>query len=243
MAEITKGIIRVGRYNVTNPRNFPEFTPIVVMTKSHGGEWTLSPYHLKDDNGCIMENIWQFSKVYEKIPSMPEKNHRGPVYWQHGVETHYENEMLLPAYWIWREKGFHHNTAVRYPVGFQHRTKCLFCILSLEDQTHLGYITSRKKIYAPVYCDLAKKQVAFQRLQQRLQHGENLLILEVDGPHQESMDYYKQNYHGCGTFIQNDTMLANEENLTIMLNDEKHPFGHGYCLAMSLLGMEHLLNA
>lgn len=30
-------------------------------------------------------------------------------------------------------------------------------------------------------------------------------------------------------------MLITKENISIMLNDTKHPFGHGYCLAMALL--------
>ena len=30
-------------------------------------------------------------------------------------------------------------------------------------------------------------------------------------------------------------MLITPENLNIMLNDPKHPYGHGYCLAKALL--------
>ena len=36
-------------------------------------------------------------------------------------------------------------------------------------------------------------------------------------------------------FIENNTIECNEFNMNIMLNDPKHPFGHGYCLAMTLL--------
>ena len=72
-------------------------------------------------------------------------------------------------------------------------------------------------------------------LKNRLINGENLLIIEVDGPHQESLDYYKEKYEVGDDFIQKNTMLANDENINIMLNDTKHPFGHGYCLAMTLL--------
>ena len=31
-------------------------------------------------------------------------------------------------------------------------------------------------------------------------------------------------------------LLINQNNMRVMLNDAKHPFGHGYCLAMALLG-------
>jgi hypothetical protein len=63
----------------------------------------------------------------------------------------------------------------------------------------------------------------------------NLLIVEWDGPHQESMEYYKEKYNVTDDFIVDSTMNATTENIDLMLNDEKHPFGHGYCLASALL--------
>jgi len=83
-----------------------------------------------------------------------------------------------------------------------------------------------------MYDALVRATATFARLQQRHQNGENLLIIEVDGPHQESINYYKQNYGVGDEFIINDTMLCTRENLGIMLNDPKHPFGHGYFLAV-----------
>ena len=38
-------------------------------------------------------------------------------------------------------------------------------------------------------------------------------------------------------FIVNDTVVANVENMKLLLNDTKANFGHGYCLAMALLGI------
>ena len=68
-----------------------------------------------------------------------------------------------------------------------------------------------------------------------MQYGENLLIIEVDGPHSEAINYYQQKYNVKGDFIEQNTMLATPENLEIMLNDPKYPYGHGYCLANILL--------
>jgi len=42
--------------------------------------------------------------------------------------------------------------------------------------------------------------------------------------------------------IENDTILATDENIMIMMYDTLHPFGHGYCLAMALLDLEGLVN-
>jgi hypothetical protein len=51
----------------------------------------------------------------------------------------------------------------------------------------------------------------------------------------ESLDYYVKKYGVAQDFIVGNTMLATRENLQIMLNDPLHPYGHGYCLANSLL--------
>lgn len=118
----------------------------------------------------------------------------------------------------------------------------MFAIKDGEPDRHLNYIEGRKEIYVPIYCELVKKQDKFYELKERLDSGENLLIIEVDGPHQESLDYYKEKYGVDDDFIENHSMEALDENLTIMLNDEKHPFGHGYCLAMALLDLEHLVD-
>ena len=72
-------------------------------------------------------------------------------------------------------------------------------------------------------------------LRERLLKGENLLIIEVDGP--KNPEYYKEKY-GENDLIQNDTMLITEHNIKIMINDPKYSFGHGYCLACALMGKE-----
>jgi len=96
-------------------------------------------------------------------------------------------------------------------------------------------ITARKKVYVKEYCRLIRQQPKFKELQEKIKKGENLLIIEVDGPNEQSMQYYKDKYGVEDDFIINSTMLATENNMKIMLNDPKHPFGHGYCLALALL--------
>ena len=39
-------------------------------------------------------------------------------------------------------------------------------------------------------------------------------------------------------FITGYGMMANLENLRIMLNDPVKPFGHGYCLVAALLDLD-----
>lgn len=244
-------MLRVGRciYGAPNiPRKDPSydgFTPIIVLMSGHSPYGELGPYDLKDEDGRIHENIWQFSKVYEKVPKTKQKFSRTTktIVWDHPAETHIKNGELTDEYYAWREKGMNNKYAVRYPVGFQHRHKCLYALAEDEDgniitDKKLDYIASRKEIYVKEYCRLVKKKPKFQELKSRLEQGENLLIFEVDGPHQESLQYYKDKYKVGNNFIENSTMLANKENLKIMLNDTKHPFGHGYCLAMALNNIE-----
>lgn len=241
-------MIRVGKCNYDSGKiaypSYENFTPIVVMLKSHSKYYPLSPYFLKDGQNRIMENIWQFSKCYENVPETVQKKSKydSTVIWKHGAEIHLDdNGEVTESYKKWRNKGMSNLEPVRYPVGFNFRHNCKFSLKERRDGTinpeRMDYITSRKKIYVPVYCKLVKKEKLFVDLMKRLEQGENLLIIEVDGPHQESLGYYKEKYNVNDNFIENDTMLITKKNLKIVLNDEKHPFGHGYCLAMTLLGL------
>ena len=242
-------MIRVGRctYEGGNRRDpsFEGFTPILVLTKS--SEYgSIGPYVLKDEKGRIMENIWQFSKVYEYVPPVTQSYSRWDkrIIWQWKGEKHVRkcedgSFDLLPDYFSWRQAGMYAKDAIRYPVGYNHRGKCLFSLKEDENgdiiPKRLDYIQARKEIYYPVYRDLVRKEKQFIELKERVMKGENLLLVEVDGPHMESLKYYQDKYGVADDFIVNNTMLATPENLDIMLNDPLHPYGHGYCLANALL--------
>ena len=215
------------------------FTPIISLTKStpYGD---ISPYCLKSDDGRIMENIWQAAKVYEQVPATTQyRPYSRDIIWQHPSERHANPDgsggwLLTPEYLAWRNKLMAAEYPIRYPVGKGHRHKCLFSAAYSQDE-RLGYVESRKNVYFPLYDMLVRKTKTFEKLQERHRRGENLLIIEVDGPHQESLDYYRESYGLDENFIIDETMLCSKAHLMVMLNDPKHPFGHGYCLAMSLM--------
>ena len=252
-----KGEIRVGRCLNASLKGvtpyYDNFENIIVLTKS-SKYGALGPYVLKNEEGQIMENIWQFSKIYQEVPKSVQYYSQWDktVIWDHPKETHLDKEgNILSKYYIWRGKGFNNDYAVRYPVGRTWRNKCIGSIKDIGyigdlenkniydyDLHLLDYIESRKQIYIPVYCELARKETLYKLLQKKLEKGINLLIIEVDGPHEESLDYYKKEYGVKDDFIENNTMLVTEENLKIMLNDKKHAFGHGYCLAAALLNLD-----
>ncbi len=243
-------MIRVGRikYGGRKPSypKYPGFVNIIVLVKGQTKWGILGPYDLKDDRDRIMENIWQGSKVYEKVPVSIQTYSRrnSTIVWEHPAENHVRDGELTSKYRAWRKKLMENIYPVRYPVGFKHRHECLYALAEdengeMDEKNKLDYIESRKKIYVPLYIGLVKKQPRFRELKKKLQKN-NLLIIEVDGPHQESMAYYQKTYGVADDFIEDDTMLITEKNIKIMLNDPKHPFGHGYCLPIALLEMDYL---
>jgi len=259
-----KGQIRVGRCIFTqsgyiNPK-IEGFKNIIVLTKSSPyGE--LGPYVLQDESGRIMENLWQFSKVYPSVPKVriPYTKRQPRIVWEWNAETHITNDgKLTPEFWKWRETGMNCKDPVRYPVGnTKAKSTCLYCLHpdinedtisdprplapdikcenEIIDANKLNYVDARKQIYLPTYCALVKKEKKFDKLLGMLNKGENLLIIETDGPHQEHLSYYKEKYDVNDDFLIDNTMLATIENIRIMMNDTKNPFGHGYCLASALL--------
>jgi len=233
-------MIRVGRCTYENgvrkDPTYPGFKPILVMMKSHSKWYPLSPYELKDDQGRILENIWQFSKVYKTVPR--SKQHKSQydrtLIWEWPQERHVdENGEVNENYWKWRESGMNNQYPVRYPVGFDHRHLVLYSLEHINGDK-LNYIEARKKIYVKKYCDLVRKVPEFDQLLEMLKNGENLLIISNEGPHEDSLLYYMEHYGVNKRFIERNSILSTPDNLRIMINDEKHPFGYGYCLAIEL---------
>ena len=244
---MSQGQIRVGRRVYDKKGGFvdpsyPGFTSIIVLTKS-SAYGSLGPYVLKDKDGNNMENLYQASKVYRSVPSTIQRYSRWDktVIWSHPGETHVDNKgNRTQKYYQWRKKLQTNSYAIRYPLGWTNgkanNYKCLYAYRDDHPDEKLDYIQTRKLIYIPLYSEMVQKEEQFLELKERLEKGENLLIIEVDGPHQEDLSYYKDKYKVDDSFIENNTVLVTQENIKIMLNDPKHPYGHGYVLATTLLG-------
>lgn len=243
--------IAVGRRINQDDPSLEGYEKILCLTKSSPyGE--CSPYVLKHEtllsNGKTvmsnLENIWQFSKIYEKIEySRQIKSRFQPdVIWEHPPENHIINGIIQKEYWLWRDKGLLTEEPIRYPVGFKNRHTCL-CSISIDKEKNeckfYNYINARKNIYLPNYLNSLDSQQAQPKLnilRKKLKEGRNLLIIEVDGPHYESLNYYKEKYNVDDDFIlSNNVSIMDWNKLNIFLNDPKHPFGHGYCLAWKLM--------
>ena len=128
-------MIRVGRCEYKGGKridpSYNGFTPIVILMKSHSRWYPLSPYELKDEEGHVMENSWQFQKAFETIPATIQYKSQWDktVIWKHGNECHIDKDgNLTPEYWAWRKKGFENPYPVRYPVGYKYRHNCKFSV-------------------------------------------------------------------------------------------------------------------
>lgn len=83
----------------------------------------------------------------------------------------------------------------------------------------LGYIEARKRIYVPAYARLARRTPAFAALSAMVAAGENVLIVNLDGP-------------PLGAYP--DGREASADTMRDAINDPGHPFGHGYVVAAML---------
>lgn len=242
------GQIRIGTRKFVHGKHidptYPGFERIICLTKSTAyGE--LGPYCLKDEHGELIENSWQKSKVVKHTRESKQTFPRSDrIIWDWPAEQHVDGKgFLLPTWFTWSKALGEAKEPVRYPLTYEGRHETLGCYSPEHcKSTHISDLldipNSRKLIYFPKYIAAAKQHPLYAKLQEKLQQGNNLLIIDVDGPLQNSLEYYKTKYKVGDDFIVKDTILATEENLKIMINDSKHSCGHTYGLAAALLNIE-----
>lgn len=231
-----RGIVTVAKYRPGKPPpQLDGYKTILIHTsgKNIGGD--LSPYVLKNEDGHLLENIWQFSKVYARVTAQRiplSRFHPNTIVWDHPAEEHVIDNIVQPAYWKWREKGRQNSYAVRYPNGFHGRHNCLFSLwLNPDTKTwdRLDYIEARKRIYCGEYSRLAPRTPHFAQLRALLENGTNLLIAEVDGP-DPTLNYPPYD----SISLESPALQMNETTAKLLVEDPKKPFGHGFVIACLL---------
>lgn len=223
-------MLRVGKYDYKQKREPGTVGFMNVLIHTTG---ELSPYQMKDINGVIMENYWQFSKIWEKVYAIkqPISQWDSKSRWEHDNETHLENGEITEEYWRWREKGMNHTKWVRYPNSYKHHSKTVGSVIGTPyNHQVLNYIDARKKIYYEKYREIAIQTEQFKMLKKMLDNGINIQINEVDGP--TYMDEYPYN------LVNNGSIEITEETLIGLINNPSQAFGHGYSLAAALLGID-----
>ena len=130
---------------------------VVIDTTSNSGIYReLSPFVLPAPPAKNLENLWQFSKVYEEywcdFPPAPSYN-----------------------WYAWRDAGWADNKARRYPMG-----KGATPICSWWNDKPLDYIEARKQIYAPEYANNVVATDSYKNLLEVYKSGVNLILLDYD---------------------------------------------------------------
>lgn len=118
--------------------------------------------------------------------------------------------------------------AVRYPNGFHGRHNCLFSLT--ESNERLDYIQARKRIYCGEYARLAPLTPHFKQLKTMLENGQNLQIVEVDGP-DPALSYPPYDQISPAS----PGLVMTEATVRLLVNDPHKPFGHGFVIAALLL--------
>lgn len=246
MEEIVRGKVKVAKYYPGKPAPVtPGYRNIVIHTSDKNLGGGLSPYHLTvtrtidgEEHDVIIENHWQFSKFYPEVYPIKTKLsrfHPNVIVWEHEEEIHQKKDGNPNfKYWDWREKGMLNPYAVRYPNGYKHRGEVLFSIFMKDEDSEtykeLDYIKARKKIYCADYIEAALDHPELIKLKKLLDKGDNLQIVEVDGP-DPYLDYWPY------TKISPEApgMSMNEKTIKFLLNDDNRAFGHGFVIAALLL--------
>lgn len=145
------------------PKHFDlDITPV-----SKDDEWgSLSPFHLgpcRTPDGVMfsnMENLWQYSKVYEDHLVNSNSLFHGEI-----GQNWYE----------WHLKGARSKQAHRYPMG--KGEKALF---TKWGDLRLSYISARKQVYVPEYAKLVIQQKMFKRLLKEYKKGAKIVLRDYD---------------------------------------------------------------
>lgn len=183
---------------VLPPNLIHKYTGCVIDVTSHSttqGKWLspfyLGPVNLHNNNKSLnLENAWQFSKVYSE---------------------HYDpnTDTILPEYYDWAAEGWSAKKAFRYPMGKGRKP-----LFSLWGKNRYTYTEARKKIYIPLYTQVAQKNRAFSWLKEIYKKEEQLILVDFD-----SYDYNSLGYNWNNVIYSQDRKM-----------------GHGFVIAMMLEG-------
>jgi hypothetical protein len=101
---------------------------------------------------------------------------------------------------------------------------------------HMGYVESRKKVYVPFYHAFMKDCDSLKELRGRVERGGDVVVYDFDGPR---LPRGKTDCMDEVALVDGDVacMPVSLDLLRDKINDEEHPFGHGYVVAAAIAGI------
>lgn len=234
------------------PVDLENFETVNVL-KWNNSKWkNLCPYLLKTDGneicantgGILFENFYQGCKVYDIVyenevyPSKYQMNNPKYLWWKFepnspsGDVIVENDEIKYDNYFRWRESVWKCKNPIRYPNKIHRRKNTQFALVidKFGNETRMDYLTARKQLYVKEYTRLIKALPEYNNLLAKLKSGSNLMICEIDVPAKTKKGIYGKN---CDE--NNICHSISVQHLEALLNDPSEAFGHGLCLAHSLL--------
>jgi hypothetical protein len=111
-------MIKVGRISDNNIPCCENYTQIIIRNRSLYEE--LAPWSLKNHKSQYIENIWEFSKVYDYIPKIIKyiNNDKSQnIIWEDDGGYHINNNTLTAKFYKWRIKGINNKYPISNPIG------------------------------------------------------------------------------------------------------------------------------
>jgi hypothetical protein len=122
------------------------------------------------------------------------------------------------------------NNSIKYPIKKHRRKKTKIEIIDrLENKNNLNYFSTQKEIYVKEYIKLIKKLPEYTKLLNKIKNNKNIMICEINVPAIFKKGEYQKD---CNV---NNICFMSIDKLKLLLNDTNELFGHGLCLAYSLL--------
>ncbi len=230
----------------------PDFTPIPAWSRGKKPYSELSPFKIGPVNYAeyganrttpIFECFWQGHKVYDEVSGNKE------FPWIHEVHVqkigdNYNDYIINDNYFRWSNAVNNSAIPLRRPNGRAIPEFALF------DGARYGLIESRINIYIKYYQELLRNHSTYKSLLARFCVGENLLIIEPDGPSPRLFP---------GGILVDESILAQMvfvsrlEDFAAIVSDDpefctKHgadknkyvPLGHGAVIAITLLEDQYM---
>ena len=137
------------------------------------------------------------------------------AFWQSGKVYEGIPDAVVKKYWHGIKEAKR-----RYPGS---KDKKVLYAQFEHDPEKMDYVTSRKKIYVPLYFELMKDKEMAQHWKKEIESGKDVVIYDFDGPRLEG---------GKVTCLEVTKEIIQEK-----INDPSYPFGHGYIVAGWLKGI------
>lgn len=222
-SEISRGAVRVLR--ITRTKTWPSiegYTRVNVCKNTRYGNdlspMVLGPVDLAGLGGYAsnIEDGWQCSKVW---PFHLRGHTAECSRWIQNWSEYSENGRYSGQ--ARRHRDPQRVTTKRKLDAIGANPNAPLFIICPYTKERLSYAYARKRMYMPWYARLARSTNAYGDLECRHLHGENLILLDFDGPEQ-------------GGKYDRD---LDEATLREMLADDTRPFGHALVLACMLMGL------